>query len=156
MTIAEFMTSPGKQELMQELASTGASIAAIEAKLGMRQGQLSLWLEKGKAKPRTIYHRFWKMYRSWVADATIIAQQAMLTKRPDKWLETNSSARTVETPQQSNALISGGATANGNITINNPIIIAALNALREAGINPAEQPTIEGQVIQDATNENNG
>jgi hypothetical protein len=36
---------------------------------------------------------------------------------------------------------------NGNITINNPIVIAALEALREAGINPY-QNTIEGEVVK--------
>lgn len=148
MTIAELMQSPEKLELMEELASTGASLSVIEAKFAMREGQLSLWLTKGKEKKRTIYHRFYLMFRSWAADSVLAAQQALITKNPGKWLDTNTTGRVVEKPSKTTALLSGTSQGSGNITINNPIVIAALEALREAGINPT-QKTIEGEVIKD-------
>jgi hypothetical protein len=149
MTIAELMQSPDKLALMEELASTGASLAVIEAKFAMREGQLSLWLTKGKEKKRTIYHRFYLMFRSWAADSVLAAQQSLITKNPGKWLDTNTTGRVVEKPSKTTALLSGTTQGSGNITINNPIVIAALEALREAGINPA-QKTIEGEVIKNA------
>jgi hypothetical protein len=149
MTIAELMQSPDKLALMEELASTGASLAVIEAKFAMREGQLSLWLTKGKEKKRTIYHRFYLMFRSWAADSVLAAQQSLITKNPGKWLDTNTTGRVVEKPSKTTALLSGTSQGSGNITINNPIVIAALEALREAGINPA-QKTIEGEVIKNA------
>jgi hypothetical protein len=147
MTIEELMKSKIKKQTMKELAETGASLSVIEAKLGMRNGQLSLWLTKGKAKRRTIYGRFYVEFKSWAADSVLAAQQALLTKNPGKWLDTNTTARVVEPPAKSNAaLISGTSQASGNIVINNPIILAAIKALSEAGITP-NQPTIEGQVV---------
>lgn len=147
MTIAEFMQSPDKMAIMEDLASTGASLSVIEAKLMMREGQLSLWLSKGKAKKRTIYHRFYNLFRSWAADSVLAAQQSLITKNPGKWLDTNTTGRVVEKTSKNPSLLSGPSQGNGNITINNPIVIAALEALREAGINPT-QKTIEGEVIQ--------
>lgn len=149
MTIAELMQSPDKLAVMEDLASTGASLSVIEAKLCMKEGQLTRWLVKGKEKKRSIYHRFYMMFRSWAADSVLAAQQSLITKNPAKWLDTNSTGRVVEKQSKSPSLISGGSTANGNITINNPIVIAALQALQEAGINPT-QNTIEGEVIKDA------
>ena len=117
-------------ELIRELAETGASIAVIEAKLQLRSGVISNWLNKGELDKRTIYARFRSIFRSWAADATLIAQQQLLVKNPGKWLETSSTARAVENPKASTALVPTNSNSQGSRpVVSTEALVAAFRVL---------------------------
>lgn len=126
-------------ELIRELAETGASISVIEAKLQLRSGTMSTWLNKGEIEKRTVYSRFRSLFRSWAADATLTAQQQLLVKNPGKWLETSSSARVVE-----NVKTTGLVPINNNQqarpTVSTEALVAAFKVLIDSK-NVVEDPT---------------
>lgn len=125
-------------EELKEYVESGSSINVIEAKLGLPNGRLKEWLIKGKEKPRTPYRRLYTLYRSWAAEATATAQSTMLLKNPARWLETNSTGKMIEPPEESTALalspgVQGGQGTAGMLQLPVEALVAGLRAMMESG-----------------------
>lgn len=123
-------------EELKEYVESGSSINVIEAKLGLPNGRLKEWLIKGKEKPRTPYRRLYTLYRSWAAEATATAQSTMLLKNPARWLETNSTGKMIEPPEESTVLaLSPGVPGAGQGMLQLPVeaLVAGLRAMMESG-----------------------
>lgn len=123
-------------EELKEYVSSGSSINVIEAKLGLPNGRLKEWLIKGKEKPRTPYRRLYTLYRSWAAEATAAAQSNMLCKNPSRWLETNSTGKMIEPPEDARSLaLSPGVQGGGQGMLQLPVeaLVAGLRAMMESG-----------------------
>lgn len=126
-------------EELKEYVESGSSINVIEAKLTLSSGTFKNWLIKGKEKPRTPYRKLYTMYRSWAAEATATAQSNMLLKNPSRWLETNSTGKMIEPPEESTALaLSPGVPGAGQGTagmLQLPVeaLVAGLRAMMESG-----------------------
>lgn len=123
---------------LQEYVESGSSINVIEAKLGLPNGRLKEWLIKGKEKPRTPYRRLYTLYRSWAAEATATAQSNMLLKNPARWLETNSTGKMIEPPDETTALalspgVQGGQGTAGILQLPVEALVAGLRAMLESG-----------------------
>ena len=123
---------------LQEYVESGSSINVIEAKLGLPNGRLKEWLIKGKEKPRTPYRRLYTLYRSWAAEATATAQSNMLLKNPARWLETNSTGKMIEPPDETTALalspgVQGGQGTAGMLQLPVEALVAGLRAMLESG-----------------------
>ena len=120
---------------IKEYVESGSSINVIEAKLMLPSGTFKNWLIKGKEKPRTPYRRLYTLYRSWAAEATATAQSNMLCKNPSRWLETNSTGKMIEPPEESTALALSPGVPVGQGMLQLPVeaLVAGLRAMMESG-----------------------
>jgi hypothetical protein len=153
MTVQELLRNKPQMKLIKQLASSGASLGVIEAKLKMRQGTLRRWLDKGRVRKSTPYHILFNEFRSWAADARLLAEQQQLAKTPSQWLERNTSSKIVEEPDQPTTLLSGVPAAppdTAKLQASQTLLLAGLRALVEAGISletGIKKQTVEGIII---------
>lgn len=148
MKLIDLMKDKIKMEKIRELAETGASISVIEAKLQLRSGSISTWLNKGEVQRRSIYARFRSTFRSWAAESTLTAQQQLLIKNPGKWLETSSTARVVENPHVNHSLIPTNNTQQqSRPTISTEALVAAFKVLIDSK-NVVEDSISKGIVVE--------
>jgi len=132
--VSTFMADADKMALVEELCTTGASISTIEASLGLSQGILRKWLNKGAVEPKTAYRRFYNLVRGWIAIARGAAEAQQLVKTPTQWLEKNSSAKLLNEPVD---VISSEAPAlpqKAQIAIGVQATINAMKVLQDSGI----------------------
>lgn len=101
--LARKYTSPGvlmrdedALNLVVDYAKSGASLSTIEAKVGLREGVLKEWVQKGKDSVSGVYREFFNILRSAIADSKLVAENKMRESSPEKWLERNSSSRVLE------------------------------------------------------------
>lgn len=133
------------------MAATGASIATIEARIMFPPQTLSKYLNKGKTQKAGPYRKFYMMFRSWAGEARHKAEASMVTKTPEKWLDRSSTARLIETPNES-LLPSTPDNQSTNLSarMGAEAVLAAFAILSEQGIdlNAAIQ---KGKITVDQT-----
>lgn len=115
------------------MASNGASLATIDAKLKFPPNTIYKLLDKGKAEKVGPYRRFFTLFRSWAADARWAAEETMAKKSPDKWLERNTTARTIES-EEDRSLITSNPQQNQQNLMDKDKMIRSLRLLKQAGI----------------------
>jgi hypothetical protein len=102
--IIKLLSDENAMGVIEDMASTGASIATIEAAIGLPEQRLSSYLRKGREGRNSPYKELYRKYRKWVSAARYIAESQMAAKSPEKWLDRNTSAKLLET-QEETALI---------------------------------------------------
>ena len=117
---------------IEDMASTGASISTIEAAIGLPEQRLSLYLQKGRTGKNSPYKELYRRYRKWVSAAKYIAESQMATKSPERWLDRNTSAKLLET-QEETALISQ-APPSSTLKLGAQQAIDALRIIRKSGM----------------------
>lgn len=157
MNVRDLLNDSDKMSLLQELAEAGASIGVIEAKLRLRQGTLKRWLDKGKVQKSTPYRILYDEFRSFAAEARLVAEQQQLAKTPSQWLERNSSAKILEDSPQDISILSGvpHLPDTAKLQANQELLLEGIRVLLEARIPIDKRPptTIEG-TVSDASSKN--
>ena len=92
----DLMRNEEEWDMLLEAASQGCSLSTLEAMVGLREGTLKVWLDKGKDEKQKVYHSFRKTLLKHASQARRLAEGIMLQKNPEKWLEKNSAARAME------------------------------------------------------------
>lgn len=131
--IVEILSNDDILGEIEDLAATGASLATIDAKMKWPPNTMSIMLSKGKERKTGPYRKFYILFRSWVAEARHIAEATMAKKTPEKWLDRNSSAKTIET-EEDRSLIQQSNTSQGVPGLEAAKVLAALKILRTQGI----------------------
>lgn len=123
-------------DIIQEMAETGAAISTINAALEWPDGALASLLSKGKGEgAKAPYVRFLRKFKKWVSVSKHKAENTMAIKHPEKWLERNSSVKTVEDNDDA-SLITHSKQSSGNLPpgVESQTLLDALGILAEQGI----------------------
>jgi len=126
-----------------EAAKLGSSLATIEAMVGLNEGTLRTWLEKGKDEKEKTYHAFRKMFLKAAAQARMVAEGLMLQKNPERWLDRNSAARELE---QEVVVEQGGSGSKGGLVIAEKLM-EAVGVLLAQGYSMEEIVRSQGKVV---------
>lgn len=164
MTVVDFLKDEEKMSKLENCVATGASVATMEAILGLSPNCLKNWLAVGSAahKPKTPKEKYcrklFKKYREWAGEARYLAESAMLGKRPADWIEKNSSSKLVapEDNTPSPGLIQGQPSTAGVPIAHLDAFRAALAALTEANLSITPTPStklLEGTVVDVVPND---
>jgi hypothetical protein len=124
---------------VREMAESGASIGTIEAAIGLPKGRLRDWLVKGDKQPKTAYRRFYNMFRKWAAQAKHAAEAQQLAKTPTQWLERNTTAKLIETEEDTSLIPTQTAVVDHSVLkIGAQSAVDAMKILVESGIDVNE------------------
>lgn len=130
--VRQLLEDEERMELLATYASSGASLATIEAAMGLKEGLLKQWSEKGKqhsAESSSPYRKVYDSLRKAIAEARLVAENSLRDKNPEKWLEKNSAARVVEQVEAPTEMIVG---SESRLSIGKEFLVA-LQVLRDQG-----------------------
>ena len=139
---------------IEDMASTGASLATIDAKLKFPPNTMSKLIEKGKAKKNRYYYDFYLMFRSWVAEARHAAEANMAKRSPEKWLDRNSANKRIESEEDKTLALSAPSNTP-TPGIEAAKVLAALKILQEQGISIDEALSKNAIALQPDEKEDN-
>lgn len=123
---------------IREMAETGASLSTIDARMKFPPNTMSKLLAKGKEakESKDPYHKFYIQFRSWAAEANHIAEELLLKKSPEKWLDRSSTSKVIQSEEDKQLALEAPSNPQGNLPANNAnpdTLIQALEILRAQG-----------------------
>lgn len=114
-------------DVVVRYAQSGASLSTIEAKVGLREGVLKEWIEKGKDSVSGVYRDFFNILRSAIADSKLVAESKMRDSSPERWLEKNTASRVLE-----EVVVVEGGGGEGRLNVGERVL-ESLELLRAQG-----------------------
>lgn len=86
-TVEELLQDERALTTMVETCAQGGSIDSVEMMLGISPGMLERWLRNGQHDKDGPFRALYLFYTRASANARLMAEAALLSKNPDKWLE---------------------------------------------------------------------
>jgi hypothetical protein len=120
-------------ERIEDMVTNGASLATMDAILKWPPNTLRELLNKGKEQKEGPYREFYMLFRSWAGEAKFVAEETLLKKSPEKYLDRSSTARIIDSEDDAQELLPGTTKTNiPGVEANK--VLKAFEALAESGI----------------------
>lgn len=116
------------------MASTGASLSTIDAKMKFPPNTLRKLLQRGQEQKEGPYRDFYIQFRSWAAEARWASESAMARKTPEKWLDRSSTAKMLESEEDAQLALNAPSNPSSIPGVDPNKLLKALEHLREQNI----------------------